>query len=139
MTLPPPPRSKHGFAVLALIVGLTAPGCHLGERIEPQPIPIASSVDRTAGAIRDALRRNGWEIESSAPGLIVAHCLYEDLPVKVRIAFDDEEAEILWDEDSDSLGDDDEEIERHRKTIRRLLRGLAERVEYFVESADLGS
>jgi hypothetical protein len=110
-------------------------GCNGAETLGEQPFQVASSLERTSGAVRDGLRRNGWVIESAEPGTVVARLDAFDL--RARIEFDEEEAEIDWLKEPGLSALTEEALAARERIARRHLRLLAERIEYFIASADL--
>jgi hypothetical protein len=121
---------------LALLPSLlVAIGCKAIEPLNPEPIEVASSGDRTEGAIRDALRRDQWRVETWVSGEIYAATTIEGQPLRIRIVLDDGELRIRWIDDG-SLDGTVEEVTERKRQIRRALRNLAERIKYHIESAD---
>jgi hypothetical protein len=133
------PRPDVPFAarVLLFVVPFAAIiGCQTLGSVDPDPIEVASSGERTDDAIRDALRRDGWEIETWSPGEIFAGKTSDGEPLRIRIHHDDGELKVSWIDDGSLDGTIEENNERKRE-IRRALRNLADRIEYHIESVDL--
>jgi len=127
-------RARVGL-IAAVALALLA-GCQAVGSVDPDPIDVASSGDRTDDAIRDALRRDGWEIETWSPGEIFAGKTSDGEPLRIRIHLDEDQVQITWIDDG-SLDGSLEEINERKREIRRALRNLSERIEYHIESVDL--
>lgn len=132
-------RQRLLVVILLALCAPLSPGCLATSKVDPEPIPVASSLERTEGAIREALRREGWAIETLSVGEVYARTEIAALtfPLRSRIVFDDSVVSIAWAEDVDPVGESPQETADRRKAIRRHLRSLSDRVSYFIQSADL--
>ncbi len=105
--------------------------------VEPDPVEVASSPERTKSAISDAFRREGWVTEKTVGDEVYARSAIESIPVHVRVTTSETMIEVEWLEDAAPTGLAREQVSRHRRRVRRSLRDLQERIEYLIESADL--
>ena len=120
------------FSILTLTVG-----CRTFDPVNPEPVPAASSRDRTESAIRDALRREGWRVTERSEKRIIASSVLEEFPVVLRVDFDEESVELRWLSSRTPGGSTDEEKAALRRLVRRSLGDLQERIAYLIESIDL--
>jgi len=122
------------LGLLSLIA--SALGCQTLGSVDPDPIHVASSGERTDDAIRDALRRDGWEIETWSPGEVFAGKESDGESLRIRIHHGDGGLHVSWIDDGSLDGTVEENNERKRE-IRRALKNLADRIEYHIQSVDL--
>jgi hypothetical protein len=145
--MPNPPRTpdpagvpflvtRSGVALLFVAALAALPGCQSIGSVDPDPIEGASSGERTDDAIRDALRRDGWEIETWSPGEIFAAKISDGEPLRVRIHLEEDHVQVSWIDDGSLDGTIEENNERKRE-IRRALSNLADRIQYHIQSVDL--
>jgi hypothetical protein len=138
--MPSRARAPSSRAVLPWLIAVAAlPACTALSVVDPAPIAAASSRDRTDSAIRDGLRREGWEIETWKSGEVYARTSIDDLKVRVRVVSDAIETRIAWIDIPSPLGSTPAEVADRKKSVRRALRSLSDRIEYLIESADLST
>lgn len=134
--LPPFERRSASISRVAavLLFFVLVAGCTGLDVINPDPVPVASSPERTESAMRDAMRREGWDVTEREGGYFLSREI-EGVPVHAEVEIVGSEIRTKF--SRNSIGLSGEEKDAHLRRVRRSLHDLQERIHYLIESADL--